>query len=77
MTITVKFFASLSEQLGKKEVLLDAQDDLTLEAVWREATNNLEMPSKLLMAINMEYAQLSDHVNDGDEVAYFPPVTGG
>ncbi len=77
MTITVKFFASLSEQLGKKEISLNAQDNLTLENVWSQATNNAVMPTKLLMAINMEYAQLTDPVNDGDEVAYFPPVTGG
>lgn len=77
MTITVKFFASLSEQLGKKEISLNAQDDLTLENVWSQATDNAVMPTKLLMAVNMEYAQLTDKVNDGDEVAYFPPVTGG
>lgn len=77
MTITVKFFASLSEQLGKKEVLLEAQEELTLESIWQLVNGDMVIPAKLLMAINMEYAQLSDSVNDGDEVAFFPPVTGG
>lgn len=77
MTITVKFFASLRELLGKEEVLLELSDNLTLEQAWQQATNNTEMPAKLLMAINLEYAKLDDPVNDNDEIAFFPPVTGG
>lgn len=77
MTITVKFFASLAEQLGKREVLIEPISKLTLEQVWNEATNNAEMPAKLLMAINMEYAKPDAPVKDNDEVAFFPPVTGG
>jgi molybdopterin converting factor small subunit len=30
-----------------------------------------------LAAVNMDYAELNDKVSDGDEVAFFPPVTGG
>ncbi len=77
MTITVKFFASLRELIGKEDVFLEPSDNLTLEQVWQQATNNAEMPAKLLMAINLEYAKLDDPVNDNDEVAFFPPVTGG
>ena len=77
MTITVKFFASLKELIGKEEVLLEPSGNLSLEQAWQQATNNVEMPAKLLMAINLEYAKLDDQVNDNDEVAFFPPVTGG
>jgi molybdopterin synthase sulfur carrier subunit len=28
-------------------------------------------------AVNQDYAELSDPVRPGDEVAFFPPVTGG
>ncbi|MFK8067102.1 MAG: molybdopterin converting factor subunit 1 [Gammaproteobacteria bacterium] len=77
MTITVKFFASLSEQLGKRESSLALSDGMTIEQVWFESTNQTEMPAKLLMAINMEYAKPDTLVKDNDEVAFFPPVTGG
>jgi len=77
MTITVKFFASLKELIGKEEVSLEPSGNLSLEQAWQQATNNMEMPAKLLMAINLEYAKLDDPVNDNDEVAFFPPVTGG
>jgi molybdopterin synthase sulfur carrier subunit len=35
------------------------------------------LPPNLLMAVNMEYARADDVVKDEDEVAFFPPVTGG
>ncbi|MGH8499721.1 MAG: MoaD/ThiS family protein, partial [Methylococcales bacterium] len=31
----------------------------------------------MLYAVNMRYAKAATPVNDGDEVAFFPPVTGG
>ena len=30
-----------------------------------------------MIAINMEYAKAEQPIKDGDEVAFFPPVTGG
>jgi molybdopterin converting factor small subunit len=35
------------------------------------------MPGNILMAVNQEYAEADQFVSDGDEVAFFPPVTGG
>jgi molybdopterin synthase sulfur carrier subunit len=35
------------------------------------------LPPNTLAAVNMEYAELTQSVRDGDEVAFFPPVTGG
>lgn len=77
MTITVKFFASLSEHIGQREITLSTDSDLTLMQVWELATHQASRPEKLLMAINMDYAKPESVVHDGDEVAFFPPVTGG
>jgi len=35
------------------------------------------LPDNALTAINMEYVKPDATVKDGDEVAFFPPVTGG
>ena len=75
MTITVKFFASLREQRGKEEVEIPAAS--TVLDAWRLATLQQEMPANTLCAINMDYASPEQAVSDGDEVAFFPPVTGG
>ena len=76
MTIAVKFFASLREQVGQGDASLEASDALTVEQVW-SSTTSITMPDNTLCAVNMEYVDISQLVKDGDEVAFFPPVTGG
>lgn len=77
MHITVKFFASLRERVGRAEVRLDAAAPLTAGEVWRRAAGDQPMPANTLIAVNMEYAGRDREVRAGDEVAFFPPVTGG
>lgn len=76
MTIQVKFFASLRETLGMDSTSIDARDGITIREIWDQVAAR-EYPSNTLCAINMDYARPGDVVNDGDEVAFFPPVTGG
>jgi len=76
MTIEVKFFASLRERLGQGAVQLESAKPMTVADVWQHCTEQA-MPPNVLMAVNLEYVQADHPVNDGDEVAFFPPVTGG
>jgi len=77
MAIVVKFFASLREALDIAETRIESTQAITVADVWQQATNNAEMPPNTLIAINMEYVDKTQSVNDGDEVAFFPPVSGG
>ena len=77
MTIEVKFFASLREQLGQAETCLSVNEPISVAEVWAQATHQAELPANVLMAVNMEYVEADSPVQDGDEVAFFPPVTGG
>jgi molybdopterin synthase sulfur carrier subunit len=74
--ITVRFFAGLREQLGRDTLELPATVTSVRE-VWARATDAAAMPTHLLAAVNLEYADFDAPVADGDEVAFFPPVTGG
>jgi molybdopterin synthase sulfur carrier subunit len=77
MSITVKFFASLRETIRKQEVTLNLAQPLTVAQVWTLAVDNTHFPEHILAAINLEYVDRDTMVQDGDEIAFFPPVTGG
>lgn len=77
MQISVKFFASLREQVGFSVTTAEVAEDVSLRQVWRIVTNDSPLPDNVLCALNFEYVSLQQLVSDGDEVAFFPPVTGG
>ena len=77
MSINVKFFASLRESIGLDHCSLPATNIHNAADAWRAATEGKQLPPSTLIAINMEYANAGHPVKDGDEVAFFPPVTGG
>ena len=76
ITITLRYFASLREQVGRSQETLTLANALTVLDVWRHV-HQVPLPENTLIAVNMEYVAKSHSVCDGDEVAFFPPVTGG
>jgi len=77
MSIKVRYFASLKENLGRSEDELEQAENLTVLMVWERLNETKPLPGNTLVAVNMEYVGLDCTVQDGDEVAFFPPVTGG
>ena len=77
MSINVQFFASLRELLGRQQLAIDYSEGIDVSGVWQQASQGIAMPDNTLCAINMEYVKNNAQVQDGDEVAFFPPVTGG
>ena len=83
MQITVKYFASLRERIGQAEERLDVSDHLTVGKLWeRVLAGSLEAAARgendaILAAVNHDYVEHDYELKDGDEVAFFPPVTGG
>ncbi|QXP85407.1 molybdopterin converting factor subunit 1 [Methylococcus sp. ANG] len=77
MTIRVRYFAGLREQMGRAEEQLAFEDLACVADVWKAVCQGRPLPENVLCAVNMEYAGADTPVRDGDEVAFFPPVTGG
>lgn len=75
--ITVKYFASIRETLGREQDILDTTSVHTVRDVLTKITDNPQPPSNWLVAVNMEYTDMNHKLQDGDEIAFFPPVTGG
>ena len=76
-TIKVLYFASLRELIGTAETSVNVTEALEAAVIWRTANPTVDLPSSSLVAINQSYASLDSMVQPGDEIAFFPPVTGG
>jgi len=78
MQISVKYFASLRELMGESSVFIDIDKESSIDDVWQHVTKNKKIELDNVMAtVNMEYVKSSYVIRDGDEIAFFPPVTGG
>ncbi len=82
MIIKVLFFARLKEQLGESSIsveLVDGSDTNTLkETLLARGEQWLALNDEaILMAVNQNHLSQVAILNNGDEVAFFPPVTGG
>ncbi|ORU91496.1 MAG: molybdopterin synthase sulfur carrier subunit [Cycloclasticus sp. symbiont of Poecilosclerida sp. N] len=77
MSIKVLYFASLKEVFGHGEERLKTDGLNTVGKVWRQVSKGHDISQQVLFSVNQEYAEASSLVKDGDEVAFFPPVTGG
>jgi molybdopterin synthase sulfur carrier subunit len=77
MTVHVKFFASLKDLMGCDGATVEIGEMATAADVWLAASGGKAMPANVLVAINMDYCDVHQSVHSGDEVAFFPPVTGG
>lgn len=81
--ITVKFFARFREELDTESLTVPAQPGLTagslLESLARKGGpwTQLATGQPVLIAVNQAMAKPSTPISSGDEVAFFPPVTGG
>ena len=82
MNVDILLFATLKEIAGTSRVKLDlAQESATVDEIRAALTERYpEMDENVKVAIasvNQEFAFGGDPVKDGDELAFFPPVSGG
>lgn len=82
--VTVLYFAGLRENLGVDRENLNLPEGVTDLGALRHwlaarggAWERLETTPNLRFAVNQTMARAATPVGDGDEVAFFPPVTGG
>lgn len=76
MRIAVKLFAALRERAGARALHVELPDGAVVADVWPALALGDE-PAGLLLAVNRSYAGRDTELQDGDEVALIPPVSGG
>ena len=81
MRIHLKLFAILRERAGVGEMVLELPEGATVEtaatALVKHVPGIREHVRRVAYAVNREYVDSSTPLNDGDELAVIPPVSGG
>ncbi len=81
----VLYFASLAETIGSKSEQLELPADCNtvtelvtlLRARGEPFDSTFDGKTRILVAINQEMSEPEASISDSDEIAFFPPVTGG
>ena len=80
----ILYFANLRETIGKSEEYLTIKSEISISQLItllkkknNKYLNALGDKKKIMYAVNCEYVGPSKKISDSDEIAFFPPVTGG
>lgn len=81
MRVTIRLFARLRDIAGSAELEREVPDGATVRTVWNAlAADYPELTpylASISAAVNADYSRLETRLEDGDEVAFLPPVSGG
>src|SRR3954468_20845513 len=81
MQVRVLFFGILKELMGRREDSITLPDQSTLGDLLNHYERSVptlkNMLASIAMSVNQEYAGPESKLNQGDEVALLPPVSGG
>ncbi len=79
--LKVRFFASLKDLVGDSELEMQLEEETSVRSLFHQLETRFPELKKyqpiLMVAINQEYANLDAFVSPGDELSFFPPVSGG
>jgi molybdopterin synthase catalytic subunit len=81
MQVHILLFANLKDLAGRNRLTLTLSDGATVmdvrQALISQHPHMAANVNAAIAAVNEEYAFAADAVHDGDQVAFFPPVSGG
>jgi MoaE-MoaD fusion protein len=79
--VRVLFFGMLRDIVGRKEEQIEIDDGAPLQSVFERYASEFprlkELASSTVLACNQRFCDRSETIQDGDEIAFLPPVSGG
>ena len=81
----IKYFSWIKEHVGKSEELMELPDHINnvnelinyLNELDKKYSLILEKKNLIKIAVNKTYSSFDTNISNNDEIAFFPPVTGG
>ena len=81
----IKYFSWIKEHVGKSEEQIELPDHINnvnelinyLNALDKKYSFFLEKKKLIKIAVNKTYSSFDTNISNNDEIAFFPPVTGG
>ena len=81
----IKYFSWIKEHVGKSEELIELPDHINnvnelinyLNELDKKYSLILEKKKLIKIAVNKTYSSFDTNITNNDEIAFFPPVTGG
>ena len=81
----IKYFSWIKEHVGKSEEQIELPDDINnvnelinyLNEIDKKYSLIFEKKELIKIAVNKTYSSFDTNISNNDEIAFFPPVTGG
>lgn len=77
ITVKILLFAKLREQIGQDQLILKIELGTTVSRLKTIIKQKYSLETSFFVAINQRYVLTNHVLNEGDEVALIPPVSGG
>ncbi|MCX8173077.1 MAG: molybdopterin converting factor subunit 1 [Thermoplasmata archaeon] len=80
MKIRIKYFAGLRDITGRESETIDVKEKTRIADILKMVYSkypDMRKTAEIIVARNRQYADENERVEDGDEIALLPPVSGG
>lgn len=81
MKVKVKLFASFRDIVGQTEEEIEIEEGTTVQMLLEQYISRFPSMERfrdhIILSVNREYGPSGMHLQDGDEVSFLPPVSGG
>ena len=83
--MVIKYFSWIKEHIGKSEEQIDLPSNITNVNQLINYLNEIDQKYNIIfkkkelikIAVNKTYSSFDTNISNSDEIAFFPPVTGG
>jgi molybdopterin synthase sulfur carrier subunit len=80
MKVKIRYFGQFRDFTGKQEEVIETKEGITVKKIReqiRDMYPKIGAKNEVLVAVNGSFGSLDQVILETDEVAFFPPVSGG